>query len=280
MGSLIVISLLGYGTYIRSHGSLSTRRVIRGGKNQISGNQRVSVRRTDCVHEGQIHSTDHLLFRSALNLETESAGRARRRRPRHRWWMGLASNSFVYTCPRAPFPQLNNCIHIHPSVRPSVRPLREIRNDGRVSSFPIPQPFRPLPPSLAISLANQTRHRKISPRSNLRSNCTSTTRSAELARAQAAKRRIRDVWSEVIALGAMEGIPDDLHARDAQLRQFFALSGSAYPSIRWNELYIHKTSNQQYPTLDNWFPEKYTSSRWLEINDQMFNWNLSRIMFL
>lgn len=176
---------------VRSHGSPSTRRVIRGGKNQISGNQRVSVRRTDCVHEGQIHSTDHLLFRSALNLETESAGRARRRRPRHRWWMGLASNSFVYTCPRAPFPQLNNCIHIHPSVRPSVLSTRSATTVAFLR-FPSLNPFAPSSLPLAILLANQTRHRKISPRSNLRSNCTSTTRSAELGASASCK--TADTW--------------------------------------------------------------------------------------
>lgn len=85
---LIVTSLRRYGTYVHTEVRRHVRRVTRDGKNQISGNQRVSVRRTDCVRgEGQIHSTDHLLFRSALNLETESAGRHHatpRRRPRHR----------------------------------------------------------------------------------------------------------------------------------------------------------------------------------------------------
>lgn len=95
-----------------SHGSSLTQRVTNDGKNQISDNQRVSVGRTASSGEP---NTDHLLFRFALNLETESVVR-RSKKARHRWWMGLASNSFVYTYPHAvsPIKQL----HSHPSTRP------------------------------------------------------------------------------------------------------------------------------------------------------------------
>lgn len=96
-----------------SHGSPLTQRVIHDGKNQISGNQRVSVERTASPGGP---NTDHLLFRFALNLATESVVRPRSKKARHRWWMGLAFNSFVYTCPHAvsPIKQL----HSHPSIRP------------------------------------------------------------------------------------------------------------------------------------------------------------------
>lgn len=63
-----------------SHGSPLTQRVTNDGKNQISGNQRVSDERTASPGGP---NTDHLLFRFALNLETESVVR-RSKKARHR----------------------------------------------------------------------------------------------------------------------------------------------------------------------------------------------------
>lgn len=105
------------GTMIRdvcSHESPLTQRVTHDGKNQISGNQRVSVGRT-ASPEGP--NTDHLLFRFALNLGTESAVRPRRRRPAiGDGWVSPLTVLSIHAL--APFPQLNNCIHIHPPVLP------------------------------------------------------------------------------------------------------------------------------------------------------------------
>lgn len=97
-----------------SHGSPLTQRVTHDGKNQISGNQRVSVGRTASPGGP---NTDHLLFRFALNLETESAVRPRRRRPAiGDGWVSPLTVLSIHAL--APFPQLNNCIHIHPPVLP------------------------------------------------------------------------------------------------------------------------------------------------------------------
>lgn len=90
------------------------------GKNQISGNQRVSVGRTASPGGP---NTDHLLFRFALNLETESVVRPRRRRPAiGDGWVSPLTVLSIHTL--APFPQLNNCIHIHPPVPPPPLPMR------------------------------------------------------------------------------------------------------------------------------------------------------------
>jgi len=88
-----------------------TQRVTHDGKNQISGNQRVSVGR---IASPGGPNTDHLLFRFALNLETESAVRPRRRRPAiGDGWVSPLTVLSIHAL--APFPQLNNCIHIHSS---------------------------------------------------------------------------------------------------------------------------------------------------------------------
>lgn len=113
-----------------SHGSPLTQRVTHDGKNQISGNQRVSVGRT-ASPEGP--NTDHLLFRSALNLETESAVRPRRRRPAiGDGWVSPLTVLSIHAL--APFPQLNNCIHIHSPVLP-------VRSRPRSPLLPPRSPF-------------------------------------------------------------------------------------------------------------------------------------------
>lgn len=52
------------------------------------------------------------------------------------------------------FPQLNNCIHIHPSVRP----LREIRNDDLPVAFLRSLPPQPPHPPLSPSRPGFSRH--------------------------------------------------------------------------------------------------------------------------
>lgn len=206
---------------VRSHGSPLTQRVTHDGKNQISGNQRVSVGRTASPGGP---NTDHLLFRFALNLE--SVVRPRRRRPAiGDGWVSPLTVLSIHAL--TPFPQLNNCIHIHPPVPPvRLRPgsppsLLSVT----VSSSPCPSLSSYI--SLAIrteaSDVQRTRHRKISPRSNLRSNCTLEAHHV----AARASCKTADTWCLIRSNCAWraEGVPDDLHAFTiCQLRQFFALS--------------------------------------------------------
>jgi len=126
-----------------------TQRVTHDGKNQISGNQRVSVGRT--ASPGR-PNTDHLLFRFALNLETESAVRPHRRRPAiGDGWVSPLTILSIHAL--APFPQLNNCIHIHSPVLP-VR-----SRTGSPFLFPSHRFFVSLclPSSLYVSLAIRTK---------------------------------------------------------------------------------------------------------------------------
>lgn len=128
---------------------------------------------------------------SPLSLRSQS--RNRKRRATSPWkarhigdgWVSPPTVLSIHAL--APFPQLNNCIHIHPSVL-------SVRSRGlQRYPLPSPSPLPPVPPSLAFlrlsvvhctpvrfsrrpyrSVGNvqRTRHRKILPRSNLRSNCT------------------------------------------------------------------------------------------------------------
>lgn len=151
----------------------------------------------------------------------------------------------------APFPQLNNCIHIHPSVREIAESatntlLAFLRSPLPLNSYrsflPLPHKRRPY---------NGLVTGKISPRSNLRSNCTLEAHHVAeiaLASARAAKRRIRDVWSEVIALDA-EGMPDDLHARYAKLKAIFRFFHSAFHCR--NNIYVTNDISFNFGLLEN-----------------------------
>lgn len=135
-----------------SHGSPLTQRVTHDGKNQISGNQRVSVGQTASPGGP---NTDHLLFRFALNLATESVVRPRRRRPAiGDGWVSPLTVLSIHAL--TPFPQLNNCIHIHPLVPPP--PVR-LRLGSPTSPPPFPSPgHRFFIPLSLIVLVHFSRH--------------------------------------------------------------------------------------------------------------------------
>lgn len=229
-----------------SHGSPLTQRVTHDGKNQISGNQRVSVGR---ITSPGGPNTDHLLFRFALNLETESAVRPRRRRPAiGDGWVSPLTVLSIHAL--APFPQLNNCIHIHSPreiATPFLLPLVSVAISSSLchslSSYV----------SLAVRTealdVQRTRHRKISPRSNLRSNCSLQAHHV----AQRASCKTADTWCLIRSNCAWraEGIPDDLHAfAMPALRQFFAPSYYGVSHlVKW--LRIHDNEQHSIPVEIN-----------------------------
>ena len=121
-------------------------------------------------------NTDHLLFRFALNLETESAVRPRRRRPAiGDGWVSPLTVLSIHAL--APFPQLNNCIHIHsPREIATGLSLPPPPHHGRhffvPLSFIVLVRFSHRAVRIEALDVQRSRHRKISPRSNLRSNCS------------------------------------------------------------------------------------------------------------
>lgn len=93
--------------------------------------------------DGRIYSTDPR-SNSVLSVPWEVGKTARRTgidaRDSWGWWMGFCSNSFVYT--RTPFPQLNNCIHIHPSILWVVgQPTLSSLSPSLLRSLSAPVPF-------------------------------------------------------------------------------------------------------------------------------------------
>lgn len=96
---------------VYSHGSPSTRRVTHDGNYQISGNQRVSVWRA--ATRRAKHGSSPLSLRSQPR-DRKRHGFAPRRPAIGDGWVSPLTVLSIHAL--APFPQLNNCIHIHPPV--------------------------------------------------------------------------------------------------------------------------------------------------------------------